>query len=114
MPPTARADVPPTWVKYRFEMTNSAPTERGDLTRDEYFDLVFPQLVARMQPGTQWRTPTNRRLHVLAVVDEEYIVVKEWFVHKRRWSYRVEWVYGFWLWDRDGKLECLTPHKRKD
>jgi len=76
-------------------------------TRDQILDRVLPALVQRMQPGTSWRTKQHGRIHVLAVVDREHIVYKTWWKHKQHWHYAVEWVYGFYLHDKDGRLEYV-------
>ena len=73
------------------------------ITRDGLTALLAA-VVERMQPGTSWHTPQHGRVHVLAIVDEDQIVYRTWQKHKRRWSYRVEWAYGFWLHDREGAL----------
>ena len=38
--------------------------------------------------------PNNKKIHVLAVVDEDYYVCKYWQKYKQRWNYNVEHV-GF-------------------
>ena len=94
-------------------MTTHTPTEQGDGTPDtvetqvDQMTLLLDAVVERMQPGTSWRTPRHGRIHVLAVLDGDQIVCRVWSQRKRRWCYVVEWVYGFWLLDRDGKLEYV-------
>lgn len=54
----------------------------------------------RVVPGAKIRmtSPSKNRLwHVLAVVDDEYIVLKWWYRRGNRWVYEVKWAYDFYL-----------------
>ena len=35
--------------------------------------------------------PNNRTIHIRAIVDEEYYVVRYWGKHKRHWIYQIEY-----------------------
>lgn len=39
----------------------------------------------------------NRTLHILTIVDDDYIVCKHWSRSKQSWLYVVEHIYFFWL-----------------
>ncbi len=49
-----------------------------------------------IKPGEKYRlfydkgNPNNELVHIRAIVDEEYVVVRYWLRRKRRWCYRVE------------------------
>jgi hypothetical protein len=77
----------------------------------EHLGTVLERLVQRMQPGTIWRAPSMGRIHVRAVVDGDQIVFRTWSKRKQTWLYRVEWVYAFYLWDKDGVLEYVGREK---
>lgn len=46
----------------------------------------------------------NRLYHVRAIMDDEYVVVKTWVRHKKRWAYSVLDLYWFEIHWEDGKL----------
>lgn len=73
---------------------------RTDIPR--LLDLLKPGAVVRVYYGPGLRA--NRRLHIRAIVDEEQVVYRVWQRRWQDWRYKVEWLYSFWLWDRDGKL----------
>lgn len=79
-----------------------------------YPDPFPEELAALLQPGGRVRLTEPRKwnklsdsplLHILAVVDDSYIVYKTWGEHKRQWLYGIEWSYWFWLLWKDGDLE---------
>jgi len=47
--------------------------------------------------------PNNELRHIRAVVDGEYIVYRVW--GHRRWRYRIEWAYTFFLLWKDGRIQ---------
>ena len=68
------------------------------------------ELLNMLQPGkkvklvySEW-SPNNELRHVRAIVDDEYIVYKVWSRHKKRWHYRVEWIFDFHLAFKGGNL----------
>ncbi len=48
-------------------------------------------------------SPHNELRHIRAVVDNDYIAYRVW--KYRRWNYRIEWAYAFYLAWRDGNLK---------
>lgn len=64
---------------------------------------VDPALRAMLQPGRAVRldygpgNPNNGLWHIRAIIDDEFVVYRVWWKHKRRWEYKVEWVYGLQL-----------------
>lgn len=72
---------------------------------------AYASLLQKMKPGTSWRIDrgkgniNNKLIHILAIVDDEYIVYKTWLKHKQRWHYSVEWIYYYWLTHRAGNLK---------
>lgn len=70
----------------------------------------YKALLKEMVPGTSWHinygegNPNNQLIHILAIVDGEYIVYKTWFKHKQRWHRAVQWVYYYWLAHKSGAL----------
>jgi len=69
------------------------------------------ELIAILQPGKKVKlfyskgNPNNELRHILAIVDDEYIVYKVWRTHKQRWHYRVDSIYGFHSDFEDGNLK---------
>ena len=63
-----------------------------------------------LQPGQTFRiyygenALMNKRVHILAFVDEYFVVFKSWGKHKRRWFYEVEHRYYFELMNEHGLL----------
>ena len=67
------------------------------------------ELLEMVQPGKKVRVfysagVDNQLRHILAVVDEEYIVYRVWNRHKQRWFYDVVWLYEFYLKWEGGRL----------
>lgn len=71
-------------------------------------DWVGPGAVFKKNFGPN--NPNTAVYHVLAIVDEDMIVMKSWMKRKRRWSYRVECPL-FIKYNRDDIIEI---QKRKD
>lgn len=46
----------------------------------------------------------NKRMHIRAVVDDDYIVYRVWSKRNNDWAYHVEWVYNFAHWYLDGHI----------
>jgi hypothetical protein len=73
---------------------------------------IAPALRAMLQPGRAVRldygpgNPSNELRHICAIVDDEYVVYRVWWKHKRRWEYKVEWIYGFHLDFAAGNLKA--------
>ena len=71
---------------------------------------MITDLNRALQPGKKirvWYTkdnPNNRLLHIRAVVDEDWIVFKEWWYSKKRWHYEVKHKYYFEIRNRDNNL----------
>lgn len=57
---------------------------------DEEVDNLFPKVGAKIRVAPN--TDAKRVFHVLAIVDGDQIVVKEWSARKG-WRYSVEWFY---------------------
>lgn len=70
------------------------------------------ELLEMVQPGKKVRVfyaagnRNNQLRHILAIVDEEYIVYRIWSRRTQGWLYRVEWLYEFYLKWRDGRLSA--------
>ncbi len=60
--------------------------------------------------GETWRlffrpdNPNNALFHIRAVVDERQIVYRVWSRRKQDWQYKVDDIYMFELYHRDGSL----------
>ncbi len=71
-----------------------------------------PELLDMLQPGKKVRVfyypgnVNNQLRHIRAIVDEEYVVYRVWSRHKRRWVYRIEWLYQFNLAWENGRLSA--------
>lgn len=58
---------------------------------------------------------SNRTLHILTIVDDDYIVCKHWSRSKQGWLYVVEHIYFFWLHFEPKSLKLsLTEDKLYD
>jgi hypothetical protein len=51
----------------------------------------------------------NRVIHVRAIVDDEYVVIRYWSYRQKDWMYRLEWVGYF-----HANQEHLTLIKKGD
>lgn len=75
---------------------------------------VSASVYAMIQPGQSVRMNygegnlNNEVRHIRAIVDEEFVVYRVWFKHKRRWEYKVEWVGAFQIGYDAGQLEAVT------
>lgn len=69
-----------------------------------------PEFDALIVPGARLRvrhnpdSPHSELRHIRAIVDEEYVVYRVWWRHHKRWEYKIEWLYGFWIIYRHGGL----------
>lgn len=78
-------------------------------TREDEW-LNDPAFMALMQPGKKLRlffqegNPNNATINIRALVDEDEIVYRSWLYRKQHWGYRVDWIYMFWLYYKDGHL----------
>ncbi len=50
--------------------------------------------------------PSNRLIHIVAIVDGDQVVSKSWSRRRQSWVYQVEPLYAFELRAKPGK-ECL-------
>lgn len=63
-----------------------------------------------LQPGNKVRqfwnegNINNALLHVRAIVDDDYIVTKEWWQGKRHWHYKMEHRTWYEMLHKDGVL----------
>ena len=79
--------------------------------------IEYPgKLLALLKPGNVLRAYPKRPfskevLHILAIVEEDRLVVKTWWKHHQRWHYRVVWFYELKLAYRDGNLEFVKKEK---
>lgn len=73
---------------------------------DEYSlpDYVRPGATLRLFWNE--RNPNNKRIHIRAIVDDEYVVYRQWS-RRKGWLYRIEWYYWFWLLDREGRVTVI-------
>lgn len=90
--------------------------ERGDSAGDEEYliDEYSPEFLAMIQPGQSVRTMFDDKtsyelLHIRAIVDDTWIVVRTWGKHKKRWLYRVESLFYLWLYFKDKRLNQVRP-----
>jgi len=66
-----------------------------------------------MRPGNKVRlfisenNVNNKLMHVLAVVDEDYVVYKSWSRRRQSWNYQVEYIYLFELFNKEGWLTLV-------
>lgn len=64
----------------------------------------------KIQPKKKIRLVHNNTnsdlLHILAIVDDDMVVVKKWGKHRQRWFYQVESLYYFWLYYENKKLKA--------
>ena len=75
---------------------------------DELRGLLQPGKKLRLRDPQKWNELSDSPLlHILAIVDDAYIVYKTW--GRRRWCYAVEWSYWFWLLWRDGDIVVTEP-----
>lgn len=58
------------------------------------------------------KNPNNKLMHILAVVDTDWIVYKTWASTKHRWFYWIENIYLFELFYRDKHLYLVRKNKR--
>tara|TARA_Y100001935_G_C17050726_1_gene381873 strand:+ start:160 stop:408 length:249 start_codon:yes stop_codon:yes gene_type:complete len=69
-----------------------------------------------IKPGKKFRAyygennPNNVLYHVRAIVDDDYVVVKHWVKHKKRWSYEVITTYAL---DVMHEMGTLVPATKK-
>jgi hypothetical protein len=48
--------------------------------------------------------PSNiKKLYILAIFDDYWVAYKYW--HRRRWIYKIEFIYRFQLLDESGELK---------
>ena len=72
----------------------------------EYFD----KLVEIFQPGKSIRivrgqkNPNNKKIHIRAIVDGQFVVFREWWFRKKYWNYSVQHIYFYYLLLKD---DCL-------
>ena len=73
---------------------------------------MSPQLKELLQPGKKIRlyfckdNVNNAILHVRAIIDDEYVVVRIWSHRKRRWIYKIDWFYIYELYLNDKYLQA--------
>lgn len=81
--------------------------------REDLWQESIDKAVKLLQPGTIFRlffykgNLNNYRGHVLAIVDEEHIVIKRWARSKQRWWYFVEHASLFSLYIHGGALKII-------
>jgi hypothetical protein len=61
------------------------------------------EVMQLLQPGQRIRL-RGSLIHIRAIVDEDQIVYREWWPRHRRWEYKVEWVYAFYIAWKEGQL----------
>ena len=72
-----------------------------------------PELKAKLQPGNKIKVhygpgnPNNELRHILAIVDDEYVVYKVWSRNKKRYRYSVEWFYDFLLLEFNNNMKVI-------
>jgi len=70
--------------------------------------LIHPEVWEMVQVGNAVRLDygpgkrTNQLRHILAIVDDEYVVYRVWM---NRWVYQVDWIYRFELEWQGGYLK---------
>ena len=72
------------------------------LSQSAFQRLVMPGNSLRIYYGDG--NLNNKIIHIRSIVDEEYIVLRTWLKHKKRWSYEVKSVYCFELLFNHGNL----------
>ena len=75
---------------------------------EELLEWLQPGNVIRIYPK---RTFSKEVLHILAIVEEDQLVVKTWWKYKQRWHYKVIWFFALKLAYRDGNLEFVKKEK---
>lgn len=71
----------------------------------QVLDIISPGNVVRIYFG-QERKKTEL-LHVRAIVDDEYVIVRVWSPRRRDWRYRVEHLGYFEMVHEDGRLKLV-------
>jgi hypothetical protein len=70
-----------------------------------------PEFLAALQPGRAVRVfwnkanPNNEIRHIRAIIDDEYVAYRTWSKAYRRWNYKMERIYFFWLAWENGTLK---------
>ena len=73
-----------------------------------------------LQPGISLRiyyypgNINNTRLHIRAVVDDDWFVYREWWRSKQRWHYAIEHRYFFEMRHADGHLRYVGRTDREE
>ncbi len=72
---------------------------------DELREIIKPGNRVRTYPQYYPNPHRSYLYHILAIVDEDRIVVKRWSKIKFAWLYDVIWIYEFRLMWEDGDLK---------